>query len=336
MQLFDLFFESLLIKIAMKLSTFYKWSQFPHSILRKSPLYQQWNPLRRLSKVKKRIFRSRNRLYTIDFRFPLSKEIFLKIIKKKAILPVLKSYKNSKILSNSSTKWQKSLLKKSSLFSKPFSFAKNLQIAKNLQMPQNAFNYGRKAYSLNVFRFVFFKKNWILYNPSLVPGIVRPFKFKKKILLKIKALKGLHNLIGNLSLNFLRFLLKKSINMSNAVVPILWNLPRTVDSLKATVFLKLGFVFTIPIALALISQKQVSINGFKKSQIQSLTYPGDYLTFQTQSLPIFDSLFKIDSVSKYLNHSNRCLRRFKSRKHKKNLFYGKAKRSIELKHNEIA
>lgn len=287
----------------MKASIFYKFKAFSYPTAQKITFYQQWNPLRKLSRPNKRIFRGRNRLFSIDSSRPLPKEIFLKIVH--SLERVNVSLKDRYITSF-----------KSEINLPP-------QCKKFNFLSYHLVNSLRKTYSWNIFRYIFLKKMWILSNPSLVPGIARPFRFKKMNIIKIRALKGLTHLIGSCNLQFIFFLVKKSWNMPNQVVPFFWNLPRTVDSLKSNVFLKLGLVHTIPITRELISRQKVYFNGFVNTKVQHFVYPGDYLRFNLQNFICQDSIFRVRFINKEFFFSDKLSREIIKKTKKSQNFYFK-------------
>lgn len=313
----------------MKVSIFYKFKAFPYASPKKIVFYQQWNPLRKLSRQKKYIFRGRNRIFSIESKYPLPKAIFLKMVTafgfKQSNFTFFKWHQdqtNTQIICDNSNQW------------KLLSFSNPMNKSTKMKMKTPFLNYSyylvnsvRKAYSWdwNIFKYVFLKKIWILYNPSLVPGISRPFKYKKNNLIKIRALKGLNHLVGKCNLKFLFFILAKSWNMSNftVTVPFIWNFSRTVDSLKANILLKIGVVRTTPMARAIISNQKIltNVNGFTNPKILNVAYTGDYFNFNLDYFYFASkhNFFELNLTEKHLIVSN-------SKKTIKNMFNQKTQK----------
>ncbi len=246
----------------MKTLTINKYKLFPYATTIKKPT-QQWNHLLKLSPQKKRLFKNKTRLFSMEFGRSLSKRIFWQIAQT--------GFKeNNNFLTNFLF-----LQKQNNEYTKP-TLPGLTELAKFSQ-------------NWTIFRSLFFGKMWMLNNPSLVPGVVWPVKSKKILIAKMRAFKTLCHLTGKGNLSFVVRNAQKLWTSANNTKPSLWFLASSMDSLKANYLMKSGFVPTIQTGHHWISYGNVLLNGFVHKKSMSFYYPGDFI--QVTKGNIFSTLF---------------------------------------------
>jgi hypothetical protein len=282
----------------MKYSNQRKYKAFPYAVVQKKG-NQQWNPLTKLSYNRKRFFKNKSRFFSMEYGRSLSKRILWQIAVPQPNSFLQKNfrfYEDAKL--NKIKKMQKKVhtkeynLKLQSSFPKKKGFETYPQKTKILR---SVFYTNRVLHPFSqtwvTFRSIFFGKMWVLNNPSLVPGVVRPVKSKKMLLAKLRAFKGLTRLVGNSNKKVLVKFLNKLWNLSPKTTPSLWSVASGLESLKTAVLIKSGFLFTIPAAFDNLSRGAIFVNGegplesSKKSL--SLSYPGDVFKMNNKLEKLF-------------------------------------------------
>nr|YP_009944749.1 ribosomal protein S4 [Ankistrodesmus falcatus]QMS48918.1 ribosomal protein S4 [Ankistrodesmus falcatus] len=124
---------------------------------------------------------------------------------------------------------------------------------------------------------------WMLYDPSLVPGITWPVKHKKMLLAKMRAYKALSQLMGKPQKKYLATNLQKFASISNQTTPILWSIAGGLESQKTSVLVKSNFVCTLPAASYSISIGNFTVNGQTMQKSLGFNYAGDILSYNVMA-----------------------------------------------------
>lgn len=291
----------------MKYSNIRKYKIFPYAAVQKKGNIQ-WNPLAKLSYNRKRFFKNKSRFFSMEYGRSLSKRIlwqiavpepnpFLQqnfIFNEEPCVPCTQDAKQKKMKRTQKKVHTKEYnLKFQSIFPKKKGFQAYPQKTKlisvyyrNTVLPNHPFSQ-----TWVTFRSIFFGKMWVLNNPSLVPGVVRPVKSKKILLAKLRAFKGLTHLVGNSNQKVLVKFLNKLWNLSPKTATSLWSIASGLESLKTAVLIKSGFLLTIPAVFDNLSRGAIFINGEgplgSSQKSLSFSYPGDILKMNNKLEKLF-------------------------------------------------
>lgn len=234
---------------------------FPFATSQKKAVYQQWNIMPK-PKVKK-VYKYKSRFFSMEFGRSFSKRILWQIAVSKPSFNIQDSFyytTNTKIGDTVSTK--------NNMEMKSFLGQKTISLDKKIQPYQQ---------SWKAFRTVLFGKMWMLYDPSLVPGITWPVKHKKILLTKMRAYKALSQLVGKPQKKYLTTQLQKFASISNQTTPILWSIAGGLESQKTSVLVKSNFVCTLPAASHSITKGDFNLNGQTLQKSLGFSYAGDIL-----------------------------------------------------------
>lgn len=264
---------------------------FPLATTQKKPTNQPWNYLPK--KNSKKLFKQKSRFFSMEFGRSFSKRILWQIAVSHSFI------NNPNALST--TKIQQKTWK--TIFPGNLDYSQ-AQISKTLLLDKK---FGPYQQSWKAFRTILFGKMWMLYDPSLVPGIAWPVKQKKILLAKMRAFKALSMLVGKPPLKYLTQNLQKCSQISGQTTPILWSITGGLDCFKANVLVKSNFMGTFQAGNHSMSNNNFSVNGISQQKSLGFNYAGDIISYNSTHLSekslqnpryFFGNIFKYGPMKK--------------------------------------
>lgn len=245
--------------------------------VRQKQTRQQGFPLRKLTVKQKLFYRKSQRVFSLEYGRYLQKRILWKIVNgqklanpKRVPQPTVRTlflnafHHVEQNKQNLLTKIYHSLLKPSKL---PFT-----KSSPN-KMPLLASANARMTTKMKTFHAMVLHKKWQLDNASLVPGMVWPLKSKRVLVAKMRAFKSLSHLVQARNQYVFTKMLQKLWNLQSQTKPSVWSVASGIDSLKAQVLLKAGFVPTYSA-------------GKHVEKHTRFYYPGDWISSDPKQLSL--------------------------------------------------